>query len=61
MKNSITLKHIDLFREPARRLVWWMTPQEALDNPLRLILQIMNLGTLPDLRLLQNELGENEL
>jgi len=61
MENTVTLRHAKRFLEPAHRLVWWMTPQEALGNPLRLVLQNMDLGTLPDLRLLQDEFSDNEL
>ncbi len=61
MKHPVILSHPDRFLEPARRLVWWMTPEEALADPLRLVLQIMELGTLADLRLLQNEFSDNQL
>ncbi|MFP7755702.1 hypothetical protein ACLG6S_13825 [Thermodesulfobacteriota bacterium B35] len=61
MEHPVVLPHADRFLEPARRLVWWMTPEEALANPLRLVLQIMELGTLSELRLLQDEFSDNEL
>jgi len=61
MDFTLTLRHKNRFREPARRLVWWMTPDEALSLPLRLVTQIMDTGTMADLRLLQEEFTDTEL
>lgn len=61
MSYSLTLRHKDRFRDSARRLVWWMKPDEALEQPLRLVTQIMDIGSLPDLRLLQKEFTDTEL
>lgn len=38
-----------------------MPPEEALEHPLRLVTQIMDIGTLPDMRLLQEEFSNKEL
>jgi hypothetical protein len=61
MGYSFILRHKERFLEPAQRLIWWMKPEEALEHPLRLVTQIMDIGTLSDLRLLQDEFTEVEL
>ncbi len=61
MHFPLTLRHKNRFRDSARRLVWWMTSDEALKQPLRLVTQIMDIGTLSDLRLLQEEFTDKEL
>jgi len=61
MAYSLTLQRKDLFRDLAQRLIWWMKPDEALEQPLRLVTQIMDIGTLSDLRLLQKEFTDAEL
>lgn len=61
MSYSLTFRHKDRFRDSAQRLVWWMKPDEALEQPLRLVTQIMDIGSLPDLRLLQKEFTDTEL
>jgi len=61
MDDSISFRHKDQFRDAARRLIWWMRPSQALRQPLRLIVQIMDIGSLTDLRLLQQEFTDTEL
>ncbi len=61
MPFSLNLRHKNRFLDSARRLVWWMTPDEALKQPIRLVTQIMDIGTLSDLRLLQEEFTDKEL
>ena len=61
MIDSFTLRHKERFRDSARRLIWWLKPDEALEQPLRLIVQIMDIGSLSDLRLLQREFTDIEL
>lgn len=61
MAYSLTLKQKDRFRDSAHRLVWWMNPDESLKNPLRLVTQMMNIGTLQDFKLLQDEFTDAEL
>jgi len=61
MHDSFTLQNKDRFRDSARRLIWWMKPDEALEQPLRLVVQIMDIGSLSDLRLLQKEFTDTEL
>lgn len=61
MHDSFTLQNKDRFRDSARRLIWWMKPDEALEQPLRLVVQIMDIGSLSNLRLLQKEFTDTEL
>jgi len=61
MANFFTLRHKDRFRDSAKRLVWWLKPEEALEQPLRLVAQIMEIGSLADIRLLQKEFTDTEL
>ena len=61
MTYSLILRHKNRFRDPARRLIWWMEPDDALEQPLRLVAQIMDIGSLSDLRLLQKEFTDSEL
>ncbi len=35
----------------ARRTIWWKPPEETLRNPLRLLAQVMALGTWDDVQL----------
>jgi hypothetical protein len=41
----------------ARRLIWWLPPEEALDFPDRFLAQVMTLGTWDDVRHLWGRLG----
>ena len=61
MGYSLVLQHKDRFRDSAQRLIWWMKPDDALNHPLRLITQMMDIGSLTDLRLLQDEFTDTEL
>jgi len=61
MVDSFTLLQRDRFRDSARRLVWWLKPDEALEQPLRLVVQIMDIGSFSDLKLLQKEFTDTEL
>ncbi len=61
MTNSFSFRHKDQFCDAARRLIWWMTPDQALRQSLRLVVQIMDIGSLADMRLLQQEFTDTEL
>lgn len=41
----------------ARRLFWWMPPEEALEYPVRFLAQVMTLGTWDDVQNVRTELG----
>lgn len=42
----------------ARRLIWWQPPAAGLHDLPRLVAQVMNLGTLADIRAVERALGE---
>ena len=41
----------------ARRLAWWMPPEQALDFPVRFLAQVMTLGTWNDVQVVRMEVG----
>lgn len=45
----------------AKKYIWWMTPQDAMTDPHRVIAQVMNLGTLEDVTKLRELIGEEQL
>lgn len=45
--------------EVAERLVWWMPPQNALEDPLRFVAQVMALGTDQDVKSVEDQLGSD--
>lgn len=42
----------------ARRLFWWMPPEEALERPARFVAQVMTFGTWNDVQCARAQLGE---
>jgi hypothetical protein len=48
-------------RAMARRYIWWQSPDEALRNPNRLIVQVMDIGTFEDAQELQEIFGNEPL
>lgn len=45
----------------ARKYIWWLPPGEAVENPHRVIVQVMNLGTFEDAEALRQLVGQPEL
>ena len=45
-------------RRLARKYIWWKQPDEVLQNPDRIIVQIMNIGDYDDVLALLAEAGE---
>lgn len=45
----------------ARRYVWWKAPDEALEQPLRVVAQVMNLGDWDDVEAMRQRLGDGLL
>ena len=45
----------------ARRYHWWLSPEEALNYPERIVALVMNIGTLQDAAGLAETLGEDAL
>jgi hypothetical protein len=54
-------RHENYLRDLARRYNWWQTPDVALRFPVRLIAQVMNLGTFEDINRLSRTLGDDFL
>ena len=42
----------------AQKLIWWQQPAETLKNPLRLVAQVMTLGTWEDVKTAQAAFGK---
>jgi hypothetical protein len=49
----------EVLRELARRYVWWEPAERALARPGRLLCQLMQLGTLEDVRAARDLLGDD--
>lgn len=45
----------------AKKYIWWELPEDAIKTPLRLLAQVMNLGTFQDVLLLEKIVGTNAL
>jgi hypothetical protein len=50
-----------LARTFARKYLWWMDPEESLQDQDRLVAQVMNLGTFDDVRYVEQKLGADYL
>lgn len=48
-------------RPMAEKYIWWKTPEQALDNPHKIIAQVMNIGEYTDAQALINKIGANTL
>lgn len=48
-------------RRMARRYIWWQPPGESVRDPRRVVAQVMDLGTLEDIRMLAGTVGKREL
>jgi hypothetical protein len=51
----------DLLRALARRYVWWKTPDEAIQQPHRIIAQVMNIGDFDDVVRLTQQVSNDVL
>jgi hypothetical protein len=51
----------DMLLEMARRYVWWKSPSNAIEWPLRVVRQVMNIGTFADMQAIGNTLGDDLL
>ena len=47
-------------RQVARRVVWFQSPEEALRDPVRFLNQVMNYGTVADLRVVRSHFGDDD-
>jgi transcriptional regulator with XRE-family HTH domain len=51
----------ELLRRMARRYIWWQTPEASIQDPHRVIAQIMDLGTLEDFQETAAVLGKRRM
>jgi hypothetical protein len=54
-------QHRELLRGLSRKYIWWATPEEMLETPDRVAVQVMNMGTFRDVQQLAEALGEDVL
>ena len=54
-------KYPDAIRILAGRYIWWLPADEALAFPLRLVAQVMNIGTLADVLVMQEYFGQETM
>jgi hypothetical protein len=52
-------QHRALLADMARKYVWWMSPEEALDYPARIVAQVMNIGVFRDASRVAETLGDD--
>lgn len=50
-----------LIRDLARKYIWWKTPDEAMNEPKRVIAQVMNIGDYDDVQAMAHEVGDDTL
>ena len=55
------LPHTTAFLAAAKRIVWFRTPEEALDNPIELMAYAMRYATDEDMALLLDHIGADGL
>lgn len=48
-------------RDLAKKYIWWMTPEQAMENPKRVMAQVMNLGTYQDWGVLKSLVDDDTL
>lgn len=51
----------DSLKPFAGKYIWWMTPDEAVAKPERVIAQVMNIGDYPDVQALVAQVGDEVL
>ena len=52
-------QHAALLAEMARKYIWWMPAEEALDYPARIVAQVMNIGVFRDACRVADALGDD--
>lgn len=53
--------HRALLMDFARRYIWWLSPEEAMVFPARVVAQVMNIGVFQDAARLTEAVGEDGL
>lgn len=57
--GELVILHRELLSQMAAKYIWWMTVDEALNYPARIIAQVMNIGVFDDAFKLFDALGED--
>ena len=52
---------VEQLKRLSTRYIWWKTTEEALQNPRRIIAQVMNIGDFEDMQQLAETLGDEAL
>ena len=60
MAETYTAEQRNILRE-LTKYIWWQTPEETLKNSMRLIAQVLNIGTLEDLVILFNNFPKEDI
>lgn len=58
--HPIGLRQTEELLGIARRLLWWLPPEEALERPVRFLAQVMMMGTWDDVQCVLGEVGAEE-
>ena len=59
LPEEIFQQHRALLTEMARKYIWWMSSEEALEFPARIVAQVMNMGVFRDACQLADALGDD--
>jgi hypothetical protein len=51
----------DLLKRLSAKYIWWKTPDEAIQQPNRIVAQVLNIGDFDDVRELTAKVGEDYL
>lgn len=51
----------EFLRRMARRYVWWQTPESSMKDPLRVIAQVMDMGTIEDIQEAADVIGKRRM
>jgi hypothetical protein len=57
----MTQHDIELLKCLAASYIWWKTPEEAVQQPDRVVAQVMNIGDFDDVQALANQIGDDYL
>lgn len=47
--------------EFAKKYIWWENPEEAIQNPKKIILKVLDIGTFEDIQILLKNFDKNQL
>ena len=51
----------ELLRRMAAKYIWWKSPDEAVQDPQRVVAQVMNIGDYADVQVLAEAVGDDYL